>query len=270
MDKIKLCAIVIWYNPSLNDVEKIKTYATYFSRLYIVDNSTTNNEYLLSELPSYTYIPNYENYGIAKAQNIACQKALDENYEWALMMDQDSSWKPDQLEKYFSLIEEYEKKGYRSFGTRTASTLKIKSDVEDMDILMASGNFFSLKDWQIVGGFREEFFIDEVDHDFSLKLQTKFGNCLVRFNTVFMEHKLGTPKKTLFKRLDFHKGKRLYYMTRNMLYLTKEHPAYNKRWSRRYAVGILFLQNIRDFQFKEVYYMIKGFIDYKKGKLGKI
>lgn len=270
MIKSKRCAIIVWFNPSQENVEKIKTYNSYFSHLYIVDNSSNDNKELLTELSSYTYIPNYENLGIAKAQNIACQKALDEKYEWVLMMDQDSFWDKNQLEKYFSMIDEYIKKGYRSFGTKTSTSPKLDSDIEEMDILMASGNFFSLKDWQSVGGFREEFFIDEVDHDFSLKLQKKYGNCLLLFNTIFMEHQLGDPKKTIFKRLDFHKGLRLYYMTRNLLYLTEEYPAYDKRWGRRSAMRILFYQNIRDLKFREVYYMIKGFIDYKKGKLGKI
>jgi rhamnosyltransferase len=52
------------------------------------------------------YYPNYQNFGIAKALNIGCQKALDEGYEWVLTMDQDSFWSnPEELQRYIQFSE---------------------------------------------------------------------------------------------------------------------------------------------------------------------
>ena len=99
----KISCIVIWYNPKDTDVESIKTYNSFFSKIYIVDNSNSDNSNLASQIQNTVYIPNFSNLGIAAALNIGCNKAFTDGYEWVMTMDQDSSWDPTQLKNYLEL-----------------------------------------------------------------------------------------------------------------------------------------------------------------------
>ncbi|HHT61698.1 MAG TPA: glycosyltransferase, partial [Bacteroidales bacterium] len=90
----EICGVVVWYNPTTDNVTAINTYLENISHLFIVDNSTTDNSALINTLPNnkITYLPNLENLGIATALNIGCEAALNANAKWILTMDQDSKF----------------------------------------------------------------------------------------------------------------------------------------------------------------------------------
>ena len=89
---MKIPATVIWYNPDDENIKNIRTYIDYVEKLYIIDNSKENNKKLADSLNNLKteYIYNDKNLGIAKALNLACEKAANDNFEWILTMDQDS------------------------------------------------------------------------------------------------------------------------------------------------------------------------------------
>lgn len=291
---MKLCAVVIWYNPDEKCVKNISSYLNFCSRVYVVDNSVVNNAGLLNGVDKIDYISLGDNKGIAYAQNIGCDKALSEGFSWCMTMDQDSFWKKEELEKYLSIVEKYvDTKTVYSFGPNH-DTPKVRCyyqefknwvkkiinyhqnlpvaqqlEVENTDILIASGNIISLPKWKEAGCFDEKLFIDEVDHEFCLRLGAKFGNCILKINTVYLNHMLGDPKDTLFTRIDFHSGVRLYYCVRNCLYVCKQYPEYNIKYHRIGSYKELLWENIRDFRFKDVNYMLKGFWAYKNNITGK-
>lgn len=289
---MKLSCVVIWYNPDDSCVQNIKTYHDLLDRVYVVDNSDKDNSSLLTGIDNIDYTPNLSNLGIAKAQNIGCRKALEEGYKWCMTMDQDSFWDKEQLKEYIDRVEECirSEKVY-SFGICTAgdpvlpythkfkqfikkvihykSKVIIHPDREYIDIVIASGNIISLDKWNELDGFNEELFIDEVDNEFCLRLNDMYPKSILMFNDIKMNHHLGEPKRTLFFRLDFHSGVRLYYCVRNVMYVTQRYPDYDKKYRRRESYRRVFFQNIRDLRFKDVSWMIKGYIAYKKGITGK-
>lgn len=289
---MNLCVVVVLYNPDNNCVNNIFSYLDFCSKVFVVDNSTTNNANLLNGIDKIDYISLGENKGIAYAQNIGCDKALKEGFSWCMTMDQDSFWKKNELEKYLSVVERYvDQNTVYSFGPNH-DTPKVKcycqgiknwvkkvlnyhqnqpivQDVEYTDILISSGNIILLEKWKEVGCFDEKLFIDEVDHEFSLRLGARFGNCILKINTVYLNHMLGEPKDTLFKRIDFHSGVRLYYCVRNCLYVCKQYPEYNIKYHRIRSYKELFWENMRDFRFKDVYYMLKGYFAYRNNITGK-
>lgn len=291
---MNLCAVVIWYNPEEKCVENIKSYLSYCSKVFIVDNSLKNNVDLLKDMSKVEYISLGENKGIAYAQNIGCNKAMSEGFIWCMTMDQDSFWKKDELEKYLAIVEtNIDTNTIYSFGPNH-DTPKVRcfyqefkdwikkilnyhqnipvvepKEFENTDILIASGNIISLPKWKEVGCFDESLFIDEVDHEFCLRLGEKFGSCILKINTVFLDHMLGEPKNTLFKRIDFHSGVRLYYCVRNCLYVCKRYPEYDIKYHRISSYKELLWENIRDFRFSDVNYMLKGYFAYKNNITGK-
>lgn len=290
---MKLCTLVIWYNPDEECISHLNTYLDIAEKTYIVDNSSKDNSYLLNNLPKVEYIPLLDNKGIATAQNIGCQKALADGFEWCMTMDQDSYWEKDQLTKYLSFVESnIAQQKYFSFGPNyTKPTFSsVVSDIkkivkkiihyekkaipeppeeEVIDILISSGNIINLNKWHEVNGFNEDFFIDDVDHEFCLKLNAKYPGCVIKYNGVLMNHSLGEPKKTFFPRWDFHNGVRLYYCVRNGCYMNDMYPEFSKKWLRMEGFKTTFWHNLRDMHFKNVWYMIRGYRDYKKGIKGK-
>lgn len=108
---MKLAAVVIWYNPLEIGEEKIiqniLSYSSYCEKIYIVDNSSALHEELAKKIPNSIYISNKNVGGIAGGQNRGCERALNDGFEWAMTMDQDSIFEPEQIKEYIRLVEEY-------------------------------------------------------------------------------------------------------------------------------------------------------------------
>ena len=92
-----LSSVTVWYNPSPQDVNSIKSYNSFFDKIYIIDNSSKDNGELAGQISNAVYLPNNENLGIARALNIGCKKAMGDGFKWVMTMDQDSSWNKDVL-----------------------------------------------------------------------------------------------------------------------------------------------------------------------------
>lgn len=131
----KLAAVIIWYNPEDLGIEtiirNINSYNKYFSKLYIVDNSKTSNESLTTLIENCKYTQNYNNGGIAGAQNKGCEEAQKDGFEWVMTLDQDSYFQPEQIKNYIDKFNEYSQKdsSIKSF------SLKIKDNSKTTAII---------------------------------------------------------------------------------------------------------------------------------------
>lgn len=293
--------VVIWYNPDCSSekeifLDNIKSYSYFFKNVIIVDNSSYDNQNYANLIEGAIYIPNLENVGIGKAQNIGFDKAKSLGYEWVLTMDQDSYWKKEDLEKYIETAERFLDKQIFCFGP-VIKEKKVCSVTEDMKRfarkilgkdsgikqddsvetdktelslvpwLISSGNLIKISAWEDVGKFNEDYFIDNVDFEFCLKLRKKYPDSIGLLQNVQLNHCVGDVKKFFFKRTDYHFGARIYYCVRNSYYLVDEFPEMRVLLYRYKQV---FKENLRDLKFKEILLMMKGWRDYKKGIVGKL
>ncbi|MDR2709111.1 MAG: glycosyltransferase [Elusimicrobiota bacterium] len=268
---MKIAALVVWYNPynvGVGAVANIETYSKYFESVIVVDNSKEDNRELLKAIGNAVYFPNYENVGIAKALNIGCQKALEEGYEWVLTMDQDSFWSNSkQLEHYIQFCEKLYLSNSKniSFAPRVVG-LKEKIQEQEADkfsyikIMLTSGNILNLKAWLDVGKFNEQLFIDDVDHEICYRLRQK-GYNLISIRNCYMNHEIGFH--------GVHYGVRMYYITRNCLYMKKHWPEFWVEYEKNLYLRDLFIDKIKHLNIKDMYFMIKGYIHAKKGIYGK-
>ena len=165
MKKLKLAAVVVFYNPSEENIKNIDSYEKEVDKIFVVDNSDDDNKRIKST-KKIEYIKLGENKGIATALNIGAKKAIAEGYEWLLTMDQDSKMTEEIVKKMKSfLLNTTEKNiGLISPYQDIDSDEEI-SDVEyeDMIEMMTSGNIINLEAYQKIGGFKDWFFIDCVD-----------------------------------------------------------------------------------------------------------
>jgi hypothetical protein len=88
-----------------------------------------------------------------------------------------------------------------------------------------------------------------VDHEFCCRLLEK-GYVVTKILTCGMNHAPGE-----------HTGVRMYYITRNCLYMKKYWPGFYKDFSRGKYLRHLFLEKINKMKFIDIYYMYKGIKD---------
>lgn len=289
---MNLCAVVVWYNPtSLENgrdaIANIQSYASLVKRIYIVDNSSSDNHLLAEQIPNVRYVANLENLGIAKALNQGCQMALDEGFEWCMTMDQDSYWDAEQLSLFIQKISDFMSKDslYVSFAPDTSQEVILsyaailkrkllgryyrerktasKPLIEEPQKVITSGNIISLFIWQSVGGFLEPLFIDEVDCEYCFRLR-KNGYKLLQLREAHMNHNLGSSKRTILPKITKHSGKRLYFIIRNRLVMMKLYPEYTSSYKE--DLKIYFKECcIFSFSFsKNLFYFVKAYSDYPK------
>jgi rhamnosyltransferase len=289
----ELAAVVIWYHPQNTEqetaVQNILTYSRFCKKIYIVDNSPNDNSGPASQVSNSRYIPNFDNLGIAKAQNQGCQAAVDDGYTWVMTMDQDSSWDNCEFPLYLSEVDniisndpaavsfspkDIDQKAVGSrLGDIKRRLVKKKLSVEQHDYeypdrVIASGNIINLNQWKAVGKFNEELFINDVDYDFCYRL-IQNGYKIIKINKCKMNHINGEQKKYFFPHAFSYHKERIYYMTRNKVFIIKKYPEFANKYNYKKTVRRLFLEKLFFFEFSDLIYAIKGFIDGKKDHYGK-
>lgn len=249
-----LWAVVVWYNPSIEEVRAIDWYKNDVKGVIIVDNSINDNSCLLSGLQGVTYIPQNENLGIAKALNVGCQEAIKRGAKWVLTMDQDSLWNQHSVREYIEEANLYS--GIANVGIFSPyhdcdgrpETHHRYGRYEQKNVTMCSGNLLNLNAWKMVDGFRDDFFIDLVDDEICCHIR-KLGLQVLVLNNILLTHKLGQGIKysrILKHPYTPHNAWRYYYIARNirlMMILYPEMKKYYKKQLFKYIKRICLYDN---------------------------
>jgi rhamnosyltransferase len=239
----RVCALIVLYNPDLETLEKmIESLLPEVKRIFIFDNSPasiSNPKELLkaSEFVKYYYFG--ENIGIAAAQNWLLKEALAENFDFAIISDQDTIYPVDytrRLLKYFhshdSVIAvcpgwlDVNLKGQELYPGQYVldSRGKLKIDFAETEYLkishaISSGMIINLDKIEKVGYMNEDLFIDWVDNDWCWRALQK-GFSILAVPAVKVRHKLGEATVIILgKRFVMRSSIRNYYIIRNALFI---------------------------------------------------
>jgi len=280
---MNIAGVVILYHPDIQLLsENIKTYVQGLKQLYVYDNSETKTpgiEEALSKLhPFIQYHYFNANEGIAKRLNRAVEDAAKNNYDYLLTMDQDSSFKVGDFEKYTSQIEAAAYTNVAQFGVNCQPNFTIsKEQPEEALTLITSGSILNLSLIERVGVFNEDLFIDFVDIEFSYRV-IQNGHINLMFSNIILNHSLGKLvegrslanfKKTL--RIT-HSPIRVYYIIRNGLYLLFKAKGLNAIMKKDVLRCIKILKNDLIYNpelvsvYKNLFSGIFAFLSNKKGK----
>jgi rhamnosyltransferase len=227
---MNIAGVVILYHPDIEQLsDNIQTYLNGLKQLYVYDNSESKTpgleEALLKLHPSIQYHYFNANEGIAKRLNQAIAQATLNQYDFLLTMDQDSSFKDGDFDKYKLSIQSSGDSNVAQFGVNCQPDFTLpKDEPEEALTLITSGSILNVSLAKHVGPFNEDLFIDFVDAEFSYRvIQNGYINLM--FSNIVLNHALGTLvegrglgnfKKTL--RIT-HAPIRVYYIIRNGLYL---------------------------------------------------
>lgn len=235
-EKEKLLAgCVVLYNPDRSIIKNIESYLNFLNVLYVVDNSDKIDEDLVNDLrllsSNIIHIPQYNNIGVASALNLSARLAINEKYNWLLTMDQDSYFQRTDFFNKWTRIVSNDKIGLiaASYTIEYDRWQKeYSAEFNEIHFAITSGDVINLKAWNEVGGFEDKLFIDEVDHDYCLKLR-KNGYKILISREIVMGHQIGEfypndlDGETGNKKRTLHHPVRYYYMSRNVLYLCKKY-----------------------------------------------
>jgi len=280
---MNIAGVVILYHPDIKQLsENINTYVLGLKQLYIYDNSeiqTPGIEAALNNLhPCIKYQFFNNNEGIAKRLNQAVEAAMQTQYDYFLTMDQDSSFKPGDFEKYKSLIQKEEYTKVAQFGINCQPQITMSSEQpQEALTLITSGSILNLSLIKKVGDFNEDLFIDFVDAEFSYRV-VQHGLINLIFSNIQLNHALGnlvsgrsliTFKKTL--RI-IHAPIRAFYITRNGLLLLFKHKGLSEEMKKDVIRCMKILKNdlIYHPQLTQVYInVMKGIFAFCFNKMGK-
>lgn len=227
---MNIAGVVILYHPDLEHLlTNILTYVSGLKQLYVYDNSDAKTpgieEALFKIDPSIQYKFFNANEGIAKRLNQAMDQAALNQYDYLLTMDQDSSFKIGDLEKYKNLIQSSTYHNVAQFGVNCQPdfTQPVEQPEEALT-LITSGSILNLSLTKNIGPFNEALFIDFVDAEFSYRvIQNGYLNLM--FSNIVLNHAIGTlvEGRSLgnFKKSMriIHAPTRVFYIVRNGLYL---------------------------------------------------
>lgn len=274
-----ISAVVVLYNPSNDVLVNIKTYSNQVDRVYAIDNSERANLDFVEKLKyisNIVYIYNNSNLGIAAALNIAAISAIKDGYSYLLTMDQDSSVPENMVSILFAKMSD--KVGIVAAEHFDEKVHNIPQEISTEEILftMTSGNLLNLSAYSLCGKFLEELFIDHVDHEYCLRLNS---NCykVIKTNETFVFHRLGDVVKKKFLKYTIwstnHSPVRLYYRFRNRFFVSdiykKKFPEYPKIDRKNMFLELLGIYLYEQDLFEKTKMIVKGYIHYRKKKLGK-
>ena len=278
--EIKICGVVVLYNPNESVVFNINGYLKGLSKLYVIDNSENGcNKKILEDIlqlddKKIDYIGINSNKGIAYALNMGIKKAKKEKFEWILTMDQDSSFYNDIIGIYKKYImENPENKAAILSPQYKTDRMKLKTKLKEYSKIywtMQSGNLINIKITDKIGLFLEKYFIDCVDYEYCLRARKqKFQ--IIRCNRAVLNHNPAitkTKKILLFVlKYGYASPDRIYYQIRNSLAMFGEY--HNIR-----SLGIVIVKILKVvflYEYKRMFFIsIKdAFFDYHHKIFGK-
>lgn len=252
---MNICIGVVLYYPTKDNIEKINLYSGDVDKVYIFDNTDDASiklEKIFKDKQKFEYITYRENQGMSKALNCLCKKAFNDGYDYIITMDQDSIFTSKNIElmKQFILenhndsigivapkIEFINKKG--KYNNKDVSLNGGYDKYEIVDWVITSGSAVNLKNYILINGFDEKYFIDRVDQDYCKRLNEN-GKLIVLLNNARLYQQLGDGCENI---LGFyyseHSPIRNYYIFRNRLYYAKKYMNGLKR------IGYCLLGSIR-------------------------
>lgn len=238
MKQEDILAVIVTYFPDRGFPGRLDAILRQFDRVVIVDNASAGESLamlkgLCGARDRLSIIWNDGNTGVAHALNQGCHYALEQQYRWAVTFDQDTVVDACYLKCMIDAGSQLNDAGVGVIGCnyyepnmgRTADRNSTAPGLEERAVVITSGSLLSLRAYQQVGGFRDDFFIDAVDEEYCLRCSAEgFRNFFV-FKPL-MVHSIGNRMdhflfgcRALKFVLHHHPSWRIYYFVRNNLIL---------------------------------------------------
>ncbi len=202
---MRILPVVVLYKQNIQDCDSLLSlfqmddYTRYIDSIYVYDNSPQFNKETASKFNSLNII--YEkdtlNSGVSRAYNVASKYALANGYDYLWLLDQDTAFPVESLNKYVKAIEENPEIPVFSPILKTKNGnicspcvykwhrgFQPDKIVPGINSLLHyspinSGMLIQVKVFCEVGGYNENVFLDFSDFQFIERVKKKYNNFYV-------------------------------------------------------------------------------------------
>ena len=248
IDYVMPCAIIVTFNPDpvfRNYLEKIRSR---FAITFIVDNGSKGKSLeMLKGLPpdNIRLLEMGWNTGLGTALNHGVSTAKAEGYRWAVLFDQDTEPLEDMVRYFSNILSEHPTPekiaiiGSRFQDRNRESYVRSNSPKasdnscswREKRRVITSGSLISMEAYGAIGPFREDLFIDSIDHEYCYRARMK-GWCVLQTTQTLVSHSVGNYKKYSLLGIEIwrshHSAVRCFFITRNRMLLARERREYGK------------------------------------------
>lgn len=281
-----MCAIVVAYFPDEEFEARIRELLPQIAQVVIVDNTPDNSiTFRLQERFRNTarvqLIENRANPGISVALNQGLDYALKAGYKWILTLDQDTQCYSDMVNTLLRVSNTCEWNptviGGNYFDPRNKDPkvpIRGNESFLEQKTVITSGCLVNASVAKEIGGFREDYFIDQVDHEFCLRMRAR-GHRVVISRKPVMNHSVGTSggaSLPFFGVLPNHPPLRKYYISRNTVVTVadywRQEPEWCLRRLGRLLLGLWLMALLEEDRFDKVRAFACGVADGLRRRMG--
>jgi rhamnosyltransferase len=282
-----VCAVIVTYHPASDMVANMFTVRAQVQGMVVVDNGSNPEELsplrqAASEL-SFQLIENSENLGIAEGLNRGVKWAKEQGYSWVILFDQDSKITEGFLDAMFATWESHQHREkiaslhprYVEPVTNIGPVIKRAADGGPF-VSITSGALMPTWIFDRIGYFASEYFIDEVDTEYCLRMRAA-GYYVADSRQAVLLHVIGHPRYAFLLGFRFrpshHNAIRRYYMSRNRIALLRKYFTVFPAWAPKFiyeamkdTVKALIAEEDRSRKFRNLFL---GTWDGFTGRMGK-
>jgi rhamnosyltransferase len=223
-DGSNIGAVVVTFQPDWGVLGKVlDSVSLQVARGVVIDNGSPNSTRIQSMLPPrFSLLLNPQNRGIGAALNQGVSRLrVEPSIEWVLTLDQDTILDTN----YVSVMSQRARfkipPGH--FGILTASPAHTSGRTGRMmraDFVYATGNLVRVS---LFGSarYREEFFMDQIDHDFCYQVR-KNGYEILLLDQPMFKHNHGNARELMGRSVRYEPASRYGYLVRNSTVLLRE------------------------------------------------
>lgn len=177
-----------WIQNCINSVLN----SDYKSDILVIDNNSIDGtqKYIRDKYPNIRFIQNLDNKGFGAANNIGLRIALQENYDYVYLLNQDAYLFNDTLSKLISVANDnpqigilspiqVDKNGNFDINFEKKCGKYLKDDISEVPFVMAAHWLISNKAIQKVGGFSPSFNQYGEDDNYIDRLHYHSMTCVV-------------------------------------------------------------------------------------------
>lgn len=248
-----VCAVVVAYFPDEAFGTRLRGLLPQVARVVVVDNTPEEGaarrlETTLHGLPQVHLISSRANLGISAALNQGLHHAVNVGCKWALTLDQDTQCFPDMVDTLLGVSEACRPTpavvggNYRDPRSRSPQVAIGEAGAFlPQKTVITSGSLVDARLALEMGGFREDYFIDQVDHEFCLRARA-YGHQVVISRKPVMVHSVGESggvRMPWMGVLPNHPPVRKYYIARNTVVTVKAYWWREPGWCLRRLARLL-------------------------------
>ena len=229
-----VCAVIVTYHPTPEHVANTIQVRPQVRELVVVDNGSSEQTVAVlreaARSSGFQLIANGTNLGIASALNIGVRWAKARGCDWVIFFDQDSMASDGMVA---AMLAAYDSDSDREQIGTLAPVYVDKASAREMPVersktgqiltVSTSGSLIPISVFERCGYFREDFFIDQVDYEFCLRIISA-GYRIVQCADAKLRHSLGMRREyevgdRYLLTSTHHSAGRRYYIIRNRVTL---------------------------------------------------